>query len=114
MGLITSIFFGVIIAYVVYMCFERYDFKTGAIAEIVIVFVRELIGSGTDSSMLALIIVSSIVGLILAVIDYFIYLHSDSFIKFLIISIIVYIVLKLLLAMLAIGTVIGLVASIGY
>lgn len=114
MGLLISIFFGVLISYIVYMCFERYDFKTGVIAEIAIVFVRELIESGTESSMLALLIGSGIVGLIGAAIDYFIYLHSDSFIKFLIISIIVYIALALLSGLLAAGAIIGFVSGMGY
>ena len=111
MAFIISIIFYVVTAYIVYMCFERYDFKTGAFAQIGILFLQKLVESSGNINFFSLLILSIIVGIICAGINYLIYTHSNSFIAFLIISIVVEFIIAGILTIIAAGMFVSLMAN---
>ena len=107
MNFIISIVFSILISYIVYKCFEKYGFKIGAIAQIIIIFIQDAVKNVNGSNFLGLMIISIITGLIGAGINYLIYLHSNSFVGYLLLSILIGFIIS------AVGTVVAASILVG-
>ena len=99
--MILSIIFWIISSFIVYKCFETYDFKIGLLAEIGINIVEKLINGSLGNNFVVILIGSIIGGVIGAGINYLIYLHSNSFVGYLIISIVLGLIVSLILTFIA-------------
>lgn len=93
--MLISIIFAVITSYIVYKCFESYGFKTTCFIVFVLNLIRSFIQNGFNHFMLGLVIVL-LVSLITTAIDYFIFLKTNSFTGYIVVSLVVGILIVLI------------------
>lgn len=104
MSIIISIIQFLISAYIIYKCFEKYDFKITYFIYVGISLLFNIVQNGF-SHIFSAVISILITNLIVLYIDYKIYQKSTSFANFVVLSIVVSIVVSLIIALLAGGIV---------
>ena len=102
MSTFISLIFSILIAYLIYKCFEKYGFFQALIVSFALDLIQALINNGFNY-LLRTIFLTLIISVITTAVDYLIYTKTNSFITYLIVSIIVGILIALIPALLIAG-----------
>jgi len=111
MDLIVSLLLTLLVAYVVYMCFEKFGFVQALMATIVINLIRLFVGSGNDTTLITILFLA-IKSFFSTAINYWLYQKTATFYTYFIFSILAGILLSFLIGLIKGILVVGTVAGI--